>query len=228
MNRALAALCFGLTLILIRAAPAQGAAEDGPVRAAAFLDRVFKALPATLTESYTFKAWAVGDNPTKEGFGLLRTDSPVDPETLVRLVMDVDHYKPNLDHVEECRAIPDVRFKPPSSVRFYQRVNIPLVDEIQHELVLNDGGTRNGYRVLYWYNLATETAALDRAKGARSAYSVGLWLISKDAVGYGVSNAPYREDVSAFDWTALTTGADAAASPVVKANIQGLIDWSRR
>ena len=77
-------------------------------------------------------------------------------------------------------------------------------------------------------NLATETAALDRAKGARSAYSVGLWLISKDAVGYGVSNAPYREDVSAFDWTALTTGADAAASPVVKANIQGLIDWSRR
>lgn len=228
MRKALAVLLTSLALVLVGAPAAPAATEDGPLRAAAFLERVFKALPSPLVEEFTFSAWAVTGNPTKEGFGILKVASPVDVDRLARLVMDVDHYKGNLDHVVECRTVPDVRFHPPMTVRFHQKVNIPMVNDLQHELVLNDAGVRSGYRVLFWYDLETETAALNPADGARSAYSVGMWLISKDAVGYGVSNAPMRSDVSSFEWTALTTGSDALASPVVKNNIEGLIAWSKR
>ena len=228
MRKAIAALLTSLGLLLAASSSAPASTEDGPARAAAFLGRVFKALPSPVVEEFTFSAWSVSSNPTKEGFGLLKTSAPVDVDRLASLVMAVDKYKGNLDHVVECYTVPDVRFHPPVTVHFHQKVNIPMVNDLQHDLVLNDAGVQNGYRVLYWYDLEAETAALKPENGARSAYSVGLWLISKDAVGYGVSNAPYREDVSTYEWTALTTGSDALASPVVRKNIEGLIAWSKR
>lgn len=207
-----------------------GAAATSPeqARALAFLDRVFARLPATVPSEYDFDAWPYASQPTEEGFGLKPLDAPIDPEKVVKRIMDVDHYKGNVKRVTECRSIADPRFNPPRSVRFYQRVNLPVISDVQHELVLVDGGTRDGYRVLYWYNLGLETDALDPAKGARSEFSVGAWLVSPNAVGYALSNVIRRDDVNWLEWEALTKGADATASGVVEDNIDGMVAWARR
>ena len=209
-------------------AVAQAGGNDGPSRASAFLDRVFQRVPASLTQDYTFQAWQVAGAPTEEGFAILQVADTLDPEALVRHVMDVDHYEQNLGHVLDSHAIADARFKPPSSVRFYMLVNIPMIDTVQQDLVLVDGGTRGGYRVAWWYDLQPETSSLDPSKGARVSYSLGAWLFTAHSIGYAISNAPRREDVSSFDWAALTTGADVMASSVVKDNINAMLKWSKR
>lgn len=226
MRRVLALLLLALLIALHPIAPAR--ADDGATRAEAFLSRVFAKLPSTAPTAYTFKAWQHADDATKEAVGLVPLPAGVSVEKLVARVMDVNHYVGNLDHVTVSRSIPDGRFTPPQSVRFYQRVNVPLIGDIQHELALIDGGLRQSYRVIYWYDLATETAALSTENGARSAYSVGCWLITDKTLGYALSNVPRREDVSTFEWSALTTGADLTASPVFEANLEGLIAWAKK
>ena len=72
------------------------------------------------------------------------------------------------------------------------------------------------------------TANLDKKQGARSDYNVGAWLLKDDAVGYALSSAPKRDDVGRLKFAALTKGADAGATQVVQANIEGMIRWSRR
>ena len=47
-------------------------------------------------------------------------------------------------------------------------------------------------------------------------------------VGYALGSAPKREDVGFLKWKALTTGADVAASKVVKTNIEGMARWAAR
>lgn len=226
MRNALFLAFFALFAFLATA----GAAATSPeqARAQAFLERVFDRLPATVPSAYDFDAWNYASQPTKEGFGLMPLDAPIDPDKVVRRILDVDHYKGNIKHVTECRSIPDPRFTPPNSVRFYQRVELPVISDVQHELVLVDGGTQHGYRVIYWYSLDAETAALDPAKGARSELSVGAWLVSSNAVGYALSNVIKRDDVNAAEWFALTTGADVTASGVVEDNIEGMVAWARR
>lgn len=224
MRRALLALLTTASLCLWAVARA----DDGPTRASAFLSRVFAHVPATLSQDYTFSAWQVTGQPTEEGFGILRVADTLDPEALIRRVMDVDHYTQNLGHVLDSHAIADARFHPPSTVRFYMLVNIPMINQVQQDLVLVDGGTRGGYRVAYWYDLQPETTNLDPSKGARVSYSVGMWLFNEHCIGYALSNAPRREDVSSFDWAALTTGADVMASSVVKDNINAMVKWSKR
>lgn len=221
---AVAALCLSALALTTEA---RAVTDDGPLRVAKFMEEIFKRVPSTLTKDFTPIFWQTEGNPTKEGIGLLKT-SGADVDELARLVMDVDHYVGNLDYVLTCRSKADARFTRPSSVRFYQLVNIPMVNRVQHELVLKDGGTRNGYRVVYWHHLGPETAALKPEEGARSEYSVGVWLLSPNAVGYGLSNAPVRGDLSDGDWGALTTGADLIASRVVKENIKGLLAWAAR
>lgn len=228
MRAAILSLTLCLALILFSAERASAAADNGPARAAAFLERVFAKLPATPAQAYTFQAWQVADAPTEEGFGLLKMDAPVDPEAMIKRIMAVDQYKANLARLEECRSIADPRFKLPNSVRFYMRVDLEPFGYVQHELALLDGGTRQGFRVAYWYDLQPETSKLDPAKAARSAYSVGAWLISPNYVGYAVSNAPIRDDVGWTKWTLLTDGADAAAKSVVKTNIDKMVAWSRK
>ncbi len=228
MRRALLALTISALLLALGAERADAGANDGPLRAASFLQRVFEKLPRAPTQDYTFQAWEVAGSPTEEGFGLMKVSPSVDPEKVIQRIMAVDQYKANLARLEECYARPDPRFKAPSSVRFYMRVNLEPFGYVQHELALFDGGTRDGYRVAYWYDLQPETSALDPAKAARSAYSVGAWLISKDHVGYAVSNAPVRDDVGITKWTLLTDGADAAAKSVVKTNIEKMVAWSRK
>lgn len=192
----------------------------------AFLDRVFARVPRNPSR-FEFTHWQFADRPTSEGFGLLPAPG-VDVDKLAACVMDVGRYVGNIDYVEETRVIADPRFVMPKAVRFYQRVKVPVLAEIQMELVLEDHGLRDGFRVLAWSQLDAETEKLDPKRGARSDYNLGAWLIRPDAVGYALSSAPKKDDVGRLKFAALTKGADAGAAQVVKANIEGMIKWSRR
>lgn len=191
-----------------------------------FLDRVMKKLPSS-TSSFHFEHWDFGGRPTSEGVGVLAAPG-VDPERLIARVMDVGRYVGNVDHVQESRVIADPRFTPPAQVRFYQRVDVPLLAKIHHELVLVDGGTVNGFRVAWWYLLEPETMKLSNKDAARSQYNLGAWIAGKGMVGYALSSAPVRDDVGFLKWKALTAGADVAAGKVVKANIECMIRWAGR
>lgn len=192
----------------------------------AFIDRVFAHLPSA-KGGFGFASWDQAGKATQEGVGVLAVPG-VDVERVVRCVMDVDHYVGNISHVEECRAIADRAFQPPAAVRFYQRINVPMLSRIHMELVLTDHGTRDGWRVLGWHQLDAPTAVLSDSVGARSAYNDGAWLVRGDAVAYALSSAPRRDDVGRLKFAALTKGADAAASKMVRANIEGMVAWSRR
>jgi len=190
-----------------------------------FVDRVFANLPSA-GGSFSFEAWKHSGQPTKEGVGVLPV-SGVDVDAMAARIMDVDHYHGNVDHVEECRTVADGAYSPPQSVRFYQRIKIPVLGSVHHELVLEDLGERDGWRVLAWHQ-HKGTDALDKKKGARSEYNVGAWLLKPDAVAYALSSAPRRDDVGRLKFAALTKGADAGATKVVQANIEGMLRWSKR
>jgi hypothetical protein len=192
-----------------------------------FIDRVLSRISKTPISDYAFQHWAHGGKPTDEGFGLLPVPG-ADPEKILVRVFDVDHYVGNVAHVVECRAISDERFKLPERVRFYQRVKIPLLGDVHHELVLERLGTIAGFEVATWSMLEAETGALPTKKGIRSQYNEGVWLAKPGVVGYGLSSAPRRDDVGFLKWKALTTGADVAASGVVRENIDGMSRWASR
>lgn len=201
--------------------------ENAPPEVRAFLGRVFENLPKADPAAYYFKSWSVAGKATQEGVGLLPI-SGVSADKLASRVMDVDHYVGNIDHVLECRSIVDSRFARPKQVRFYQQLNIPIIADMQHELVLVDAGEVHGYRVVYWYMLKPETRALNRDKGARSEYSVGAWFSKPGFVGYALSDAPIRDDVNWLQWQALTTGADVLAKTVIGDNIKGMAAWAKK
>lgn len=193
----------------------------------AFVDRVLAHLPAGTPSTFTFASWAHGGRPTEEGFGILPAPG-VDPEKLIDAVMDVDHYVGNVQHVAACRSVADARFVAPQAVRFYQRVDIPMLGAVHHELVLHRLGERNGFQVAAWDILAPETKALSSREGFRSDYNHGAWFAGKGLVGYALGSAPLRDDVGFIKWKALTKGADVAASRVVQTNIEGMIRWAGR
>jgi len=195
--------------------------------ASAFLDRVMPNVPSLGGRDFQFKAWRHADRPTQEGVGVL-AQSGVDVDKLAACIMNVNSYRGNVDHVEESRAISDSRYAPPKAVRFYQRVKVPMLATIHMELVLQDFGERNGWRVIAWDQLDAETDRLNAKQGARSEYNVGAWLIKPDAVAYALSSAPRKKDVGRLKFAALTKGADAGAPQVVKANIRGMVAWSKR
>ena len=191
----------------------------------AFLNDVFARLPVSTVGEYTFQSWQRVGRPTSEGFGLLPSDA--DGDRVIARVMDVDHYVGNIDHVAECRTVADSRYSPPETVRFYQRIEVPLLGDVHHELVLVDGGMRNGYRYAYWYILEAETAALSADTATRSDYSMGAWLVGNGMLGYALSSAPLRDDVSWAKWQLLTTGADLTAAGVVRQNLEGMSSWAQ-
>ena len=194
--------------------------------AQAFVDRLLQRLPSGAVRDFSFTHWAYGGRPTDEGFGLL-TVPGLDRDKVIAAVFDVDHYVGNVEHVAECRSVPDSRFKG-DSVRFYQRVEIPMLGAVHHELVLQKLGTQRGYDILAWDLLGPETDKLDKKKGARSDYNVGAWLVGDGVLGYALSSAPKRDDVGLLKFKALTSGANAAASRVVRANIEGMARWAAR
>jgi hypothetical protein len=201
--------------------------EGDLMEAQDFLDRLFKNIPAAGVSTPFFKHWSVPGKPTDEAVMILSIPG-ADPEKIIQRVMDVDHYVGNVDHVKECRSIADPAFQPPGKVRFYQKVDVPMLASVQHELALVDGGEMHGYRVGYWYLLKDRTDALNPKNGARSQFNVGAWLAKPGIVGYALSSAPKREDVNFLQWKALTSGADVMAEKVIKANIEGMARWAAR
>lgn len=197
------------------------------MEASAFVDRIFQRIPRLPPTDYVFFHWGWGGRPTDEGFGMLPI-AGMNAEGVAAAIMDVDHYRGNVEHVVECRAIADSRYTPPERVRFYQRIDIPMLGAVHHELVLQRMGSRQGYEILAWDLLKSETDALNPKQGARSDYNSGAWLVGNGVLGYALASAPKRDDVGFLKFKALTSGADAAASRVIKTNIEGMAKWAAR
>lgn len=191
---------------------------------AAFVDRVFRNLPR-VGGGFAFASWQHTGKVTKEGVGVLPT--AVDVEAFTARVMDVGRYVGNIDFVEQCRVISDPAHTPPKSVRFYQAIKLPVIGRIHHELVMEDQGERDGWRVLAW-SLHPASSQLSKRDGTRSTYNDGAWLVKADAIGYALSTAPMKSDVGRIKFAALTKGADASAPRAVQSNIEGMLKWARR
>jgi hypothetical protein len=193
----------------------------------AFVERVLPKLPAGAPSDLAFHHWPHGGRATDEAVGALAV-AGADPARVMAAVMDVDHYVRNVEHVAACRSIPDPRYTGPDVVRFYQRVELPLLGAMHHELVLHRLGVRNGWEVAAWHVLRAETDALSTKDGFRSDYNHGAWFAKDGVVAYALGSAPKRDDVGFLKWKALTSGADVAASRVLKANIEGMARWAAR
>lgn len=193
----------------------------------AFLDRVLQRLPASPPKDFQFWHWSFGGRPTEEGFALMPAPG-VDPAKIIDAAMDVDHYVGNVEHVKVCRSKPDSRFAAPQQIRFYQKIDVPLLGAIHHELVIARMGEKRGYQIAAWDILKPETDALSAKDGFRSDYSQGAWFAMPGYIGYALASAPKRDDVGLLKWKALTTGADAAAARVLRANLEGMARWASR
>ena len=193
----------------------------------AFLDRVFQHVPRGAITKFDYSSWRYADRPTSEGFGVLPVPG-MDPERMVARVMDVGHYPGNVDYVQTVRIVSDPKWVQPKAVHYYQQIKVPILGELQMELVLQDVGERDGWRVVAWHLLDAETARLNPKQGARSEYNVGAWLLQPGIAGYALSSAPMRDDVGRLKYAALTKGADAGAASVLKGAIEGMVRWSMR
>ena len=210
-------------------APAQSGLDDAPPAVIALLDEVLTRMPPAgsgVAESQ-FHHWTVPGAPTRAALGI-RGVPGMDPDALIRRVMEVDGYEGRIAHVlvNESRSAPAE--EAPGRVLFTQRINVPGIAEIQHELELVDAGTIRGYRVAYWSLLPEETAAMDQGLGARSESNVGIGLAAPGVVGYAFHSWPRRDDLNRFQWFSLTTGAAVAAKQIVERNIDDMADWARR
>ncbi len=192
----------------------------------AFVDRVLKHLPSS-PNRFTFESWPHLGRPSKEGVAIMPIKG-VDPEKVLDAVMDVDGYVGNLDYVDACRAVKDDRFVPPKKVRFYQKVKLPMIGSVHHELVLHRLGEKDGYHIAAWDILRSETDRLSPKEAFRSDYNHGAWFAAPGVLGYSLGSAPQRKDVGFVKWKVLTKGADATASRVLKANIEGMAGWAAR
>jgi hypothetical protein len=189
------------------------------------LERVLARIGTPSVTSFRFDSWDVPGKPTAEGVGLLPVPG-IDAEKLLARVMDLDHYVGPIPHVVESRSIADPRFQPPAQVRFYQRIKVPLIGELHQESVIARLPARNGFELAAWRLLDKETEALSPKSAIRAAYSDGVWLVAPGVVGYALSAAPRRDDVGFLKWKALTAGADATASKVIRDNIAAMARWA--
>jgi hypothetical protein len=193
----------------------------------AFLDRVLARLPASPPSPWFFDHWAYGGKPTEEAFGLLAVPG-LDPVKVMDAVFDIGRYHGNVEHVAVSRIVPDPKWAPPDHVRFYQKVDLPLLGAVHQELVLHRLGEIRGYQVAAWDLLVPETNALSAKEAFRMDYSHGLWIAAPGVLGYGLGSAPKRDDVGFLKWKALTTGADVAAPRVLRGNVEGMARWAAR
>ena len=203
--------------------------EGAPKEVQEFLDRVFEQVPdgGSGATGYRFQNWKQEGKPTDEAIGL-KAVVGVTPDELIARVMDVQGYKANVAHVEECRSVSDPAFQPPRKARFFQIISVPGIAKVQQELVLVDAGTVKGYRIAYWYLLKDKTQSLDTKVAARSEFNIGAWLAAPGVVGYALSSWPVRADVNRLQWLSLTSGANALAKKVIEGNIDGLVEWAKK
>jgi hypothetical protein len=193
-----------------------------------FLTRVMQRMPAAGAgvSDYVFKHWSAPGKVTDEALGVLAVPG-VDVEKFLARVMDLGAYVGPIPHVVESRIVPDPAHTPPRAARFYQRVKIPLLGDVHQELVIERKGAHAGWEIAAWTMLERETAALSK-DAIRGQYNDGAWLVAPGVVGYALSSAPRRDDVGFLKWKALTTGADVAASKVIRDNIAAMARWASR
>lgn len=203
------------------------APQTAPPEVQALLDRVFEQVPeaGAGVSGYEFQSWPQQGRPTRAALGI-KAIPGLDPDRFIDRVMDVDGYEGRVAHVIVSQSRTSSEADPADTVPFYQRIAVPGISEVQHELMLVDAGTIKGYRVAYWYLLQDETDSLDPKLAARGAFNVGVWLSSPGVVGYALSSWPRRDDLNRLQWLSLTTGADALARRVVEGNIDGMASWS--
>lgn len=192
-----------------------------------FLARVLKRIGSPTVTSFRFDSWSHAGKPTSEGVGLLPVPG-VDAEKFFARVMDLDHYVGPIPHVVESRSVPDPRCQAPGQVHFYQRVKVPLIGDLHQESVITRLPAQSGFELVAWQLLEKETEALSPKTAIRAGYSDGVWMVAPGVVGYALSAAPRRDDVGFIKWKALTTGADAAASRVLRANMECVGRWAAR
>jgi hypothetical protein len=210
-------------------APARSSLDDAPPEVIALLDEVLTRMPpagSALAES-RFHHWSVAGAPTQAALGIKGVPG-LDPDALIRRVMEVDGYEGRIAHVLANRSRSAPAEEAPDRVAFTQRINVPGIAEVQHELELVDLGTIRGYRVAYWSLLPEETAALDPSLAARSESNVGIWLAAPGVVGYAFHSWPRRDDLNRFQWFSLTTGAAVVAKQIVERNIDDMAEWARQ
>lgn len=193
----------------------------------AFVERVFARLPVPPPTAFAYWHWPHAGRPTEEAVAVMPMPG-LDPEKLIAAVMDVGNYVGNVEHVVASRVIPDPRHTMPAAVRFYQKIDLPLLGSVQHDLVLKRLPARGGWEMAAWDLNKAETEALNVKEGFRSDYSHGLWLAKPGVIGYALGSAPKREDVGFLKYKAMTTGADAAASRVLRSNLEGMAKWAAR
>ena len=189
-----------------------------------FLDRVMPHVADLGTDRFRHTSWRFEGRPTSETVGILPHPG-TDVETMVGHILDVEGYPDNVRYVE---ATEIVERRSDTDVTYVQRMNLPLIGRIQVQIHLSDFGERDGYRVVAWDQDDEGTQALNKKQGARIAYNLGAWLLTEDAVGYALSTAPLKSDVGTLKYMAMTKGADATASEVLKLNIEGMIAWAHR
>jgi hypothetical protein len=194
------------------------------VSADAFLDRVLPHLADLSTEKFSHVSWRFENRPTSEALGILPVaDNDVD--AMVAHIVDVEAYPDNVRYVE---GVDVVQRRSDTDVTYVQHMHLPIIGRIQVQINLSDYGMLEGYRVVAWDQDEDGTAALDKKQGARTAYNLGAWLLADDAVAYALSTAPVKSDVGTLKYLAMTRGADATASEVLRQNIQGMVTWAHR
>lgn len=187
-----------------------------------FLQRVLPHADDLSRDRFNHVSWRYENRPTSEGVGLL-PHYDTDIEAMVEHILAVEDYPDNVKFVEEVEIVDRAS---DSEVTYVQRMNLPLIGHIQVQINLADYGDLDGYRVVAWYQDEEGTAALDKKRGARTAYNLGAWLLQDDAVAYALSSAPLKSDLGTLKYMAMTKGADAGASEVLRQNIEGMIKWA--
>lgn len=188
-----------------------------------FLDRVMPHLAKLGRDKFNHTSWRFENRPTTEGVGVL--PAQVDIPGMVSHILDVEHYPGNVKYVEDVEI---VERRSDTDVTYVQRMSLPVIGKIQVQINLADYGERDGYRVVAWDQDDAGTEALGKKQGARTSYNLGAWLLQDDAVAYALSSAPLKSDVGTLKFMAMTKGADAMASEVLKQNIEGMIAWTAR
>lgn len=173
---------------------------------------------------FSHATWRFESRPTSEAVGVL-AHPDTDIESMVTHILDVENYPDNVRYVE---AIDLIERRSDSDVTYVQHMNLPLIGRIQVQIHLSDFGERDGFRIVAWDQDDEATEALDKKHGARTHYNLGAWLLRTDAVGYALSTAPRKSDVGTLKYLAMTKGADATATEVLKINIEGMIAWAHR
>ena len=190
-----------------------------------FLDRVFEHLSDLSHDGhFNYKSWTFAKRPTSEGVG--RLSDAVDVDAMVARILDVDAYPRNIRYVKATQV---TERRSDSDFTYVQQLDLPMLGGLQTALVLSDVGDRAGYRTVWWHQDDDATQALNpKTGGARTQYNLGAWLLKPDEVIYALSSAPVKSDVGSLKYAVMTKGAEVTASEVLKANIEGMVAWSKQ